>query len=66
MQVLTTFLFTMATLLLLATGDKASPILNLGNDGSSAEDLRELRAQRIKEFKRICGMSFYCQRFMVK
>jgi len=66
MQVLTTFLFTMAALLVLSTAVEASPVLNMGNDGSSVEDLRELRAQQSKEFKRICGLSFYCQRFTVK
>lgn len=63
MQVLTTFLFTMATLLLLATAAKAT---HNGDDGSSPEHLRVLQAQKNKEFKRICGLSFYCQRFTVK
>lgn len=56
----------MAALLVLSTVVEASPVLNMGNDGFSVEDLRELRAQQSKEFKRICGLSFYCQRFTVK
>lgn len=66
MQVLTTFLFTMATLLLLSTAVKASPVLVMGDDESSPKDLTGLGAEQSKQFKRICGMSFYCQRFTVK
>lgn len=66
MQVLTALVFTMATLLLLSTAAKASPVLTMGEDESSVEDLRGLAAEQNKEFKRICGLSYYCQRFAVK
>ena len=66
MQVLSALVFTMAAMLLLSTAFKASPVVTMGDDESSVEDLRGLAAEQNKEFKRICGLSYYCQRFAVK
>lgn len=59
MQVLAALLFTMTTLLLLSNAVKASPVLPVGDDESSVQDLRELPAGQDKQFKRICGFSYY-------
>lgn len=64
MQAIIVLLIAMATLSLLSTDIKASPVLPMGDDESSAVDLTTV--EQDKEFKRICGMSFYCQRFKVK
>ena len=63
MQALIAMAFAMAILSLLSTTVKASPVLSMGDDESSIADLAAV--EQDKEFKRICGMSFYCQRFKV-
>lgn len=63
MQVLTVLVLTMATLLLLTTAVKSSPVLPVGDDELSLRDLRSLVADQDKEFKRICGMAWLaCER----
>ncbi|KAL9969870.1 hypothetical protein ACROYT_G022141 [Oculina patagonica] len=53
----------MATLLLLTTAVKSSPVLPVGDDELSLRDLRSLVADQDKEFKRICGMAWLaCER----
>lgn len=58
MQVLTVLVLTVATVLLLSTTAKASPILPVGDDEPSLQHLRSLVAEQDKEFKRICGFTF--------
>ena len=60
MQVSNVLLLTVAILSLLSTAIKSSPILPMGDDA----DLTAF--EQDKEFKRICGMSYYCRRFKVK
>ena len=59
MQVLTTLLLTMTTLLLLSNAVKASPILPMDGYETSVQELRDLPVEEHKQLKRICGMSWF-------
>lgn len=59
MQGLTTLLLTITTLLLLSNAVKASPVLPLGDDETSAQELRDLPVEQHQQLKRICGMSWF-------
>jgi len=59
MQGLTTLLLTITTLLLLSNAVKASPVLPVGDDETSAQELRDLPVEQHQQLKRICGMSWF-------
>lgn len=59
MQVLTVLVITMAALFLASTAVKASPVLPIGEDEPSLQDLSKLPTEHDKEFKRICGLTRY-------
>lgn len=58
MQVLTTLLLTMATLLLLLNAVKPLPVLPVNQDETSMQQLRDLPVEQHQQRKRICGMSW--------
>ena len=58
MQVLTTLLLTMATLLLLSNAVKPLPVVPVGEDETSAQGLRDLPVEQHQQRKRICGMTW--------
>lgn len=62
MQGLTTLLLTITTLLLLSNAVKASPVLPMGDDETSAQELIDLPVEQHQQLKRICGLTwFHCE-----
>ena len=58
MQVFTTLLLTMATLLLLSKAVKPLPVLTADEDETSMQELRDLPVEQHEQRKRICGMTW--------
>ena len=58
MQVFTTILLTMATLLLLSKAVKPLPVLTADEDETSMQELRDLPVEQHEQRKRICGMTW--------